>query len=51
MLLFMQTFEVTLTSGVGGATIGSPSTIVVTIPSNDDISGIFSFTDTSLLVS
>ena len=47
----VQTFEVTLVNGVGGASIGEPSSVLVTILSNDDINGVFSFTETSLLVS
>ena len=46
-----ETFEVSLVSPTGGAEIGQPSAVTITIPSNDDINGVFSFTADSLLVS
>lgn len=46
-----ETFSVELRNGVGGVEIGSPSSVTVTILSNDDINGIFFFSDSSSLVS
>lgn len=46
-----ETFDVVLRNGMGGAEIGTPSSISVTILSNDDINGIFFFADSSVLVS
>lgn len=45
-----ETFQVVLRNAMGGAEIGTPSSTTVTILRNDDISGIFSFGDSSLLV-
>ena len=46
-----ETFEVILRNSAGGAEVGLPSSVTVTILSNDDINGVFSFADSSLLVS
>ena len=48
---FDEVFQVTLLEGEGGAVVGAPVVATVTILSNDDINGVFSFTDSSLLVS
>lgn len=46
-----EMFDVVLMNPTGGAEIGSPSSVTVTILGNDDINGVFSFSDSSLLVS
>jgi G-protein coupled receptor 98 len=46
-----ETFRVVLRNGTGGAEIGTSSSVTVTITRNDDINGVFSFGDSSLLVS
>lgn len=46
-----EMFEVILRNSMGGAQIGTPSSLAITILSNDDINGVFFFADTSLLVS
>lgn len=45
-----ETFQVVLRNAMGGAEIGTPSIVTVTILSNDDVNGVFSFGDSSLLV-
>ena len=45
-----ETFQVVLRNEMGGAEIGTPSFVTVTILSNDDVNGVFSFGDSSLLV-
>ena len=46
-----ETFQVVLANAMGGAEIGTPSSVTVTILGNDDINGVFNFGDSSLLVS
>ena len=46
-----ETFQVVLRNGMGGAEIGTPSSVTVTVTRNDDINGVFAFGDSSLLVS
>ena len=46
-----EAFQVVLRNPMGGAEIGSLSSITVTITSNDDINGVFRFADSSLVVS
>lgn len=46
-----ETFDVVLRNSVGGAEIGTPSLVTVTILSNDDVNGVLFFADNSLLVS
>lgn len=46
-----ETFEVILRNGMGGAEVDMPSSVTVTILSNDDLNGVFFFADSSLLVS
>ena len=45
-----EVFEVVLVGPTGGVAIGTPASVSITIPSNDDINGVFSFTSDSLLV-
>lgn len=45
-----ETFEVVLRNAMGGADIGMPSSVTVTILENDDVNGVFFFSDSSLLV-
>lgn len=45
-----ETFQVVLRNEMGGAEIGTPSSVTVTILGNDDINGVFFFGDSSLLV-
>lgn len=45
-----ETFQVVLRNAMGGAQIGTPSSVTVTILQNDDVNGVFFFGDTSLLV-
>ena len=46
-----ENFQVALRNPMGGAEIGSPSSITVTILSNDDVNGVFLFSDSSFVVS
>lgn len=46
-----ETFQLVLRNAMGGAEIGTPSSVTVTILQNDDVNGVFFFGDTSLLVS
>jgi G-protein coupled receptor 98 len=46
-----EVFTVELESATDGAQIGNQNVITVTILANDDINGVFSFSNTSLLVS
>lgn len=46
-----EVFTVELESATDGAQIGNQNIITVTILANDDINGVFSFSNTSLLVS
>ena len=46
-----EIFNVALRNGMGGAEISTPSSIAVTILSNDDINGVFFYANNSLLVS
>lgn len=46
-----EMFQLVLRNAMGGAEIGTASSITITIPGNDDVNGIFSFADSSLLVS
>ena len=45
-----ETFQVTLVNPTGGVQIGDDDNVLITIPSNDDISGIFAFAPDTLLV-
>lgn len=46
-----QTLVVTLATPIGGCTLGTWQSVIVTILKNADYNGVFSFTSDSLLVS
>ena len=46
-----ESFRVVLGGAMGGAEVGTPSSVLVNILDNDDINGVFFFGDSSLLVS